>query len=90
MTKSTDTTITLIIAKQEITFEPNMVAYNGMINDMAMDNKIAPVVTYLRRIVKSESKTALDELLAIPGAAMQIAEKVNAQYAPKLDIDVKN
>ncbi|CCW29814.1 putative phage gene [Xenorhabdus nematophila F1] len=82
--------ITLIIGENEINFEPNMVAYNSMINDMAMDNKIVPIVTYLRRIVQPTSKAALDEFLQIPGAAMQIVEKVNAEYAPKLDIEIKN
>ncbi|CDG88159.1 putative phage tail assembly chaperone [Xenorhabdus bovienii] len=82
--------ITLIIGETEINFEPNMVAYNSMINDMAMDNKIVPIVSYLRRIVQPESKAALDELLLIPGAAMQMVEKVNSEYAPKLDIEIKN
>ncbi|WP_323840656.1 putative phage tail assembly chaperone [Photorhabdus africana] len=61
-----------------------------MINDMAMDNKVVPIVTYLRRIVQPESKSILDEWLKIPGAAMQIVEKVNAEYAPKLEIEIKN
>ncbi|WP_422836523.1 putative phage tail assembly chaperone [Aeromonas dhakensis] len=29
-------------------------------------------------------------MLARPGAALQIAAKVNEQYAPDLDIEVKN
>ncbi|MDC9591475.1 putative phage tail assembly chaperone [Xenorhabdus sp. XENO-10] len=82
--------ITLIIGETEIHFEPNIIAYNSMINDMAMDNKIVPIVTYLRRIVQPASKAALDALLQIPGAAMQIVERVNAEYAPKLDIEIKN
>ncbi|PHM68265.1 putative phage tail assembly chaperone [Xenorhabdus sp. KJ12.1] len=82
--------ITLIIAEKEINFEPNIIAYNSMINDMTLDNKIVPIVTYLRRIVWPASKAALDELLQIPGAAMQIVERVNAEYAPKLDIEIKN
>ncbi|OCQ52321.1 hypothetical protein Ppb6_02395 [Photorhabdus australis subsp. thailandensis] len=82
--------ITLIVGENEITFEPNIVAYNSMINDMAMDNKVVPIVTYLRRIVQPVSKSILDEWLKIPGAAMQIVEKVNAEYAPKLEIEIKN
>ncbi|AKH63971.1 MULTISPECIES: putative phage tail assembly chaperone [Photorhabdus] len=82
--------ITLIVGENEITFEPNIVAYNSMINDMAMDNKVVPIVTYLRRIVQPASKSILDEWLKIPGAAMQIVEKVNAEYAPKLEIEIKN
>ncbi|QYM92229.1 putative phage tail assembly chaperone [Dickeya zeae] len=82
--------ITLSVSGKELSFEPNTVAYNGMINDMAMDNKVAPAVTYLRRIVVTKDKETLDELLKLPGAALQITEAVNAQYAPKLEIEVKN
>ncbi|MGP2590464.1 putative phage tail assembly chaperone [Serratia marcescens] len=82
--------ITLTIQGKDVAFEPNTTAYNSLINDMAMDNKVAPHVTYLRRIVAAESKTDLDDLLKLPGAALQIAEAVNAKYAPKLEIEVKN
>ncbi|EMD0829335.1 putative phage tail assembly chaperone [Morganella morganii] len=82
--------ITLNIAGNDIRFEPNMIAYNGFINEMAMDNKVAPAHTYLNRIVAKEDKEALGELLELPGAALQIATTVNDQYAPKLDISVKN
>ncbi|PHM62006.1 putative phage tail assembly chaperone [Xenorhabdus ishibashii] len=82
--------ITLMIGETEIQFEPNIIAYNSMINDMTLDNKIAPIVTYLRRIVQPASKAVLDEFLQIPGAAMQIVERVNSEYAPKLDIEIKN
>lgn len=82
--------ITLTIAGKEIRFEPNMIAYNGFINEMAMDNKVAPAHTYLNRIVVKEDKEALGELLELPGATLQIATTVNDQYAPKLDISVKN
>ncbi|PHM39804.1 hypothetical protein Xmau_02404 [Xenorhabdus mauleonii] len=82
--------VTLVVGGNEIKFEPNIVAYNNMINDMTMDNKIVPIVTYLRRIVQQASKSALDELLQIPGAAMQLVEKINSEYAPKLEIEIKN
>ncbi|MEQ4671819.1 putative phage tail assembly chaperone [Providencia manganoxydans] len=82
--------ITLEIAGKDIRFEPNMTAYNGFINEMAMDNKVAPAHTYLRRIVVKDDIEALDELLQMPGAALQIATSINDQYAPKLEISVKN
>ncbi|MGL5953486.1 MAG: putative phage tail assembly chaperone [Providencia rustigianii] len=86
----TKKTITLTINEKDISFEPNITAYNGMINDMSLDNKVAPITTYLKRIVTPECKEFLDELLAIPSAAMQIVEQVNKEYAPKLEISVKN
>ncbi|MDK1710805.1 putative phage tail assembly chaperone [Serratia marcescens] len=82
--------ITLTIQRMDVTFEPNTTAYNSLINDMTMDNKVAPHDAYLRRIVSNDTKAALDELLKLPGAALQIAEAVNAKYAPKLEIEVKN
>ncbi|WP_237387921.1 putative phage tail assembly chaperone [Xenorhabdus sp. Sc-CR9] len=82
--------VTLVVGGDEIKFEPNIVAYNNMINDMTMDNKIVPIVTYLRRIVQPTSKSALNELLQVPGAAMQLVEKINSDYAPKLEIEIKN
>ncbi|MEI9788381.1 putative phage tail assembly chaperone [Moellerella wisconsensis] len=82
--------ITLTIGEKDISFEPNLTAYNGMINDMSMDNKVAPITSYLKRIVCADSKAFLDELLAMPSAAMQIVELVNKEYAPKLEIIVKN
>lgn len=82
--------ITLTIAGTDISFTPTMVAYNGYINAISMTDKVAPSHQYLKRIVCAESKEALDELLARPGAALQIVAKVNEQYAPDLDIEVKN
>lgn len=82
--------IVLAVGSIELTFEPNTTAYNGLINDMAMDNKIAPAFKYLRRIISKETKDALDEILKTPGAALQLVDQVNQVYAPKLEIEVKN
>ncbi|MGN5067721.1 putative phage tail assembly chaperone [Aeromonas hydrophila] len=82
--------ITLTIAGTDIRFVPTMVAYNSYINGLSMTDKVAPSHQYLKRIVDADSKEALDGLLARPGAALQIAAKVNEQYAPDLDIEVKN
>ena len=83
-------TITLTIAGTDIQFAPTMTAYNGYINGISMTDKVAPSHQYLKRIVCTESKEALEGLLARPGAALQIVAKVNEQYAPDLDIEVKN
>lgn len=83
-------TITLTIAGTDISFEPTLVAYNSYINGLSMSDKVAPSHQYLKRIVCAQSKEALDTLLARPGAALQVAAKVNEQFAPDLDIEVKN
>lgn len=83
-------TIKFVVCGKEIVFSPNQTAYNKFINEMAMDNKVAPAHNYLNRIVEPESKEALAELLKRPGAALQLAGKVNEIYAPELEIEVKN
>lgn len=82
--------ITLVVGGVELIFEPNTTAYNGFINEIGMDNKIAPAFKYLRRIISKETKEALDNILKTPGAALQLIEQVNSLYAPKLDIEIKN
>lgn len=81
--------ITLNIAGSDITFEPNEVAYNKFINEMSMDNKVSPAHSYLMRIVVPEDKEALGGVLRHPGAALQIVNEVNKEYAPQLEIFVK-
>lgn len=83
-------TITLTVAGQDIQFTPTMTAYNGYMNDLLPGDKVAPSHNYLKRIVATESKAALDELLKRPGAALQLAAAVNAEFAPTLEIAVKN
>jgi Protein of unknown function (DUF2765). len=82
--------IKLAVAGVDIVFEPNQTAYNKFINDMAMDNKVAPAHNYLTRIVTADTKEALTEVLKRPGAALQLVAKVNEIYAPELEIEVKN
>ena len=82
--------ITLTIAGTDISFEPTMTAYNGFINDMMPNDKVAPAHNYLKKIVCQESKEALDELLKRPSAALQLAGAINKEFAPDLEITVKN
>ena len=82
--------IKLAVAGVDVVFEPNQTAYNKFINDMAMDNKVAPAHNYLNRIVTTETKEALAGILQRPGAALQLVAKVNEIYAPELEIEVKN
>lgn len=82
--------INMTVNGTALTFEPNATAYNKFINEMSMDNKMAPANNYLRRIVHVECKEALDTILDIPGSALQICSFVNDQFAPKLEIELKN
>lgn len=82
--------IELVIAGVALVFVPNTTAYNKFINEMSMDNKVAPAVNYLNRIVATESKEALADIVKRPGAALQLVGKINDIYAPELEIEVKN
>lgn len=83
--------ITLTINGTDITFEPTKLAYNSYINDITMNDKIAPATNFLRRTVLAEDKEKLNEILDNHvGAALQIIEKVVKQFAPDLEIEIKN
>ncbi|WP_429134270.1 putative phage tail assembly chaperone [Aeromonas hydrophila] len=84
------TPVTLTVAGTDISFHPTVVAYNSYLNDVTMTDKVAPSHNYLTKIVAPESKPDLTELLKLPGAALQIAGKLNDLFAPQLDITVKN
>ena len=82
--------IKLDVCGVELTFEPNRTAYNSLVNEMSMTNKIAPTVTYLGRIVNAASKDALNELIEKhPGIELQLSEAVNKIYSPEVAITVK-
>ncbi|EPN2803325.1 putative phage tail assembly chaperone [Serratia marcescens] len=90
MAKTTDL-ITLTIAGNDVSFEPNLQAYNKCLNESARDEDVIGAVnTYLKRIVTPESREVLLGLLLTPGAGAQIAKKVNELYAPSLEIEVKS
>lgn len=91
MSEVKSTTITLSVAGVELGFTPNKTAFNALINEMTLTNKVAPMVTYLGRIIEANSKAALGQLLErYPGVEMQITEKVNAIYSPQVEIEIKN
>lgn len=83
--------IAMTVAGVALSFEPNKTAYNGLINEMTLTNKIAPMVTYLSRIVTADCKDALNKLTEdYPGVEMQIVDKVNSIYSPQVEIEIKN
>ncbi|EFA6040190.1 putative phage tail assembly chaperone [Escherichia coli] len=91
MTTKSSKTITLTVAGVTLIFEPNKTAFNNLINEITMTNKIAPMITYLNRIVTADCRDALADLIEhYPGCEMQIVEKINDVYAPKLEIELKN
>ncbi|EAM2006422.1 hypothetical protein EA132_25265, partial [Salmonella enterica subsp. enterica serovar Give] len=51
MQNEDNSTITLTIAGTDIRFIPTEAIYNKFVNEMTMDNKIAPAKNYLTRCV---------------------------------------
>ncbi|EDV0528926.1 hypothetical protein NY70_004765 [Salmonella enterica subsp. enterica] len=89
MSKENTTPLTLTIAGEDIRFTPTEAIYNKFVNEMAMDNKVAPAKNYLMRCVHPEDKEKLEKLIHRPGAALQIAARLNEEFAVDLDITVK-
>jgi hypothetical protein len=82
--------IVLVVAGKELRFEPSLTAYNKYINEMMPHDKVAPATNYLRRVVNKDDKSALDEVLQLPGAVMRLLHKVNEHFEDGLEIEVKN
>ncbi|MDS1455905.1 MULTISPECIES: putative phage tail assembly chaperone [Enterobacteriaceae] len=83
------TIITLTVAGEDIRFAPTEAVYNKFVNEITMDNKVAPAKNYLMRCVHPEDKEKLEKLIHRPGAALQMAAKLNEDFAVNLDITVK-
>ncbi|EDR5175619.1 hypothetical protein CEH78_001507 [Salmonella enterica] len=86
--KNTDV-ITLVVAGSAVRFTPTESIYNKFVNEMTMDNKISPAKNYLMRCVHPEDKEVLEKVINRPGAAMQIAAKLNEEFVVDLDVTVK-
>lgn len=81
---------TLTINGVDFTFRLDTAAYDDFLNNAAPKNKITPVKDYLLTIVEPSQREDLIEALHIPNFALLVAEEVNGQLFPKLEIKVKN
>jgi hypothetical protein len=82
--------ITLTVGGKDIHFEPTPTAYNKALNESTRTEDVMGAMrTYLLRIVCPESREALNDVLKTPGAAPQLAKVINEQFAPALEIEVK-
>ena len=93
MTKSTGNTITLSIKvrgeKHELRFVPTLADYNKYLNDISMSDKVVPSTKYLKRVVHTDDKEALDALLQVPGVVLTLAGELNEEYAGDVEAEVK-
>lgn len=82
--------IELTIAGTDIRFNMTTEDYNGYLNEIMPDNKVAPAHNLVMRTVDAESKEALRDILdQSPGASMQIAGLLTQEFAPSIEISVK-
>ena len=83
-------TITLTIGSKDFTFNVSTNDYNGYINDIMPNNKVAPAHNLVMRTVDESNKKELRKVLeSSPGAAMQISGLLQKEFAPAIEISVK-
>lgn len=83
--------ITLTIAGADLTFNVTTLAYNSYVNDITQNNKIAPSVQFVNRTITKEDSDKLKAILNdYPSAALQITTKLIEEFAPDLEITIKN
>lgn len=82
--------ITLTIAGEELGFDVTTENYNGYLNDIMPNNKVAPAHNFVMRSVVDGDKEQLRKVLSdSPGAAMQICGLLQQEFAPAIEISVK-
>ena len=80
------TTISLTVNKRAIAFAMTPEIYNKYIDELQVSKKVGPTHNMLMRAVTEETKPALKELLAMPGAGMMIAGELVEAYAPDIEV----
>lgn len=82
--------IVLLIGTESLGFTMTTDDYNGYLNEIMPDNKVAPAHNLIMRAVDAESKEELRGILDhSPGASMQIAGLLTQEFAPAIEISVK-
>lgn len=82
--------IALLISGTSIGFTMTTEDYNGYLNEIMPDNKVAPAHNLVMRTVDADSKETLRSILdTSPGASMQIAGLLTQEFAPSIEISVK-
>jgi hypothetical protein len=83
-------TIILTVVGTDFSFNVTTTEYNGYMNEIMPDNKVAPAHNLLIRTVDAKQKDELKKLLdETPGATLQMAGMINQEFAPAIEISVK-
>jgi hypothetical protein len=80
--------ITLTVNGEDYRFNVSDKPYNDFVNSYHPANKIQPSHNLLMRTVVEEDKDRLRDLLALPGAAVNIAPQLVDEYQPEFTVTV--
>lgn len=81
--------VTINVGGVDFVFNRDDAAYDAMINEVDSGNKLTPIKEYLLTIVAREQKDDLLQIIHLPGLALQVVGKVNAELVPELNLKVK-
>lgn len=81
-------TVELNVNGTPLAFDVTLDAFNAYLNAMQPTDKVNPSHNFLMRTVQAQHKDDLKELLAIPGACLEIAGSVLEEYKPNVSITV--
>ncbi len=87
---------TLIIAEQEIRFNPTQADHNQFVNEFMPNDKVTPSFNFLMRCVHDDDKAALKRLILSDDnvtpkgmAVVNLANTVAAGMSDQLEISIK-
>lgn len=80
--------ITLTVNGQALHFEVNSAKHKKYINEVMPNNKVGPAENFLRRCIVNEDKEALNTILGLPGATMQLLSTIMDEFMPDMEIEV--
>ena len=80
--------ITIETPKGELHFSASVDDYNKFINEVKESSKIVPAKQFLKRTVKKESKTLLEEFIKA-GYALELCGLVTEELVPTVEFTVK-
>lgn len=73
----------------DMDFDVTLEAYSKYINEITMNNKLAPAKNFLNRTVAEESKASLRDIINKPGVPLQLASAVLEEYLPEVELVIK-
>ncbi len=80
--------IVLEVGDKELVFNVSLADYNGYINAVKADDKVAPSIRFLRNTVDKSQLDDLNGFIAV-GLTMQLTGPVIEAFVPDVEIEVK-